>query len=83
MNNGLNFEKSLLKGYSNFMKIKLPQRIMFYVNGDQTDFPQNIVTLVRKDFQVRKSYTEVKLNSNCFMLDFMHMVQVDMKVGLQ
>ena len=33
MNNGLNFEKSLLKGYTNFMKTKLPQHIMFYVNG--------------------------------------------------
>ncbi|XP_059590474.1 inactive poly [ADP-ribose] polymerase RCD1 isoform X1 [Vitis vinifera] len=83
MNYGPNFEKSLLKGYSNFMKTELPQRIMFYVNGDWKDFPQNIITLVRKDFQVRKSYTEVELNGNCFMLDFMHMVRVDMKTGLQ
>ena len=76
-----NFQKSLLKGYSNFMKTELPQRIMFYVNGDWNDFPQNVVDLVKKDFQVRKSYIEVEFNGNCFMLDFMHMVRVDMRTG--
>lgn len=83
VNYGPNFQKPLLKGYLNLMKTGLPQRLMFYVNGDWNDFPQNIVNLVRKDFQPRKSYIEFELNGDRFMLDFMHMVQLDMKTGSQ
>ncbi|WJZ82748.1 hypothetical protein VitviT2T_002479 [Vitis vinifera] len=83
MNSGSNFGKTLLKYYSNFMKTELPQRIMFYLNGEWTDFPEDLVGLVKKDFQVKKSYIEVELNNNHFMIDFLHMKRVDLKTGME
>ena len=83
MNCGSNFGKTLLKYYSNFMKTALPQRIMFYLNGEWTDFPEDLVDLVKKDFQVRKSHVEVELNNNRFMIDFLHMKRVDLKTGIE
>lgn len=83
MNCGSNFGKTLLKYYSNFMRTALPQRIMFYSNGEWTDLPEDLVGLVKKDFQVKKSYVEVELNNNQFMIDFLHMKRVDLKTGIE
>ncbi|KAI3881645.1 hypothetical protein MKW92_018984 [Papaver armeniacum] len=64
---GSHFKKSLLKNYSNFMKSGLPQRLMYY-NGDWADFPEGFIGL----FKGQRS-----------VLDFLHMVQIDLKTGLQ
>ncbi|CAK9173440.1 unnamed protein product [Ilex paraguariensis] len=78
-----NFQKSLLRYYSNFMKSGLPQRLMCYQNGEWVDFPQDFVALVRKDFQEKKAATEVEFNDHLFVLDFLHMMRLDLKTGLQ
>ncbi|OVA02871.1 Poly(ADP-ribose) polymerase [Macleaya cordata] len=80
---GLHFKKSLLKNYSNFMKSGLPQRLMFYHNGDWADFPEGFIGLVKEDFRVKKAAIEVEFKGNRSVLDFLHMVQIDLKTGLQ
>ncbi|KAI3918486.1 hypothetical protein MKX01_041806 [Papaver californicum] len=79
---GSHFKKSLLKNYSNFMKSGLPQRLMYY-NGDWADFPEGFVGLVKEDFRVKKAAVEVEFKGQRSVLDFLHMVQIDLKTGLQ
>ncbi|XP_059443121.1 inactive poly [ADP-ribose] polymerase RCD1-like isoform X2 [Corylus avellana] len=78
---GSNFGRSLQRCYANFKKTGTPQRLMFYQNGQWSDFPQHIVDMVREDFQVKKPAMEVKLKGHPFMLDFLHMFQMDLKTG--
>ncbi|XP_057976361.1 inactive poly [ADP-ribose] polymerase RCD1-like [Malania oleifera] len=77
------FRKSLVRHYSNFLKSGFPQRIMFYQNGEWTDFPQDLVGMVGKDFQVKKTAVEVDLDGHRILLDFLHMIRLDLKTGLQ
>lgn len=80
---GCHFRKSLLRCNSNFSKTGLPKRVMFYENGEWIDFPQHVVGLVEEEFQLRKSAFEVEVNGHRFMLDFLHMIQLDLKSGFQ
>ncbi|XP_059656880.1 inactive poly [ADP-ribose] polymerase RCD1-like [Cornus florida] len=80
---GSRLKKSLPKNYSNFIQSGLPQRLLFYQNSQWTDFPQDIVDLVREGFRVKKAATEVQFNGYHLMLDFLYMIQVDLKTGLQ
>ncbi|KAA8533905.1 hypothetical protein F0562_031422 [Nyssa sinensis] len=77
------FRRFLLRNYSNFMKSGLPCRLMFYENGKWIDFPQDFVGLVKKDLQVKKAVTEVEFNGLVLVLDFLHMMRLDLKTGLQ
>uniref|UniRef100_A0A5B6ZDM9 Putative inactive poly(ADP-ribose) polymerase RCD1-like n=1 Tax=Davidia involucrata TaxID=16924 RepID=A0A5B6ZDM9_DAVIN len=77
------FRRSLLRNYSNFTKSGLPKRLMFYENGKWTDFPQDFIGLVKKDLQVKKAVTEVEFNGHAIVLDFLHMMRLDLKTGLQ
>lgn len=76
-------KRSLLKYYSNFKKSGLPQRLMCYRNGEWTDFPQEVVSLVKKDFQIKRAATEVELDGHLFVIDFLHMMKLDLKTGMQ
>uniref|UniRef100_A0A5B6ZI25 Putative inactive poly(ADP-ribose) polymerase RCD1-like n=1 Tax=Davidia involucrata TaxID=16924 RepID=A0A5B6ZI25_DAVIN len=80
---GSHFKKSFLKNYSDFMRSGLPQRLLFYQNGEWNDFPQDIVELVREGFKVKKVAVEVQFNGSHLMLDILYMIQVDLKTGLQ
>ncbi|XP_021635339.2 inactive poly [ADP-ribose] polymerase RCD1 [Hevea brasiliensis] len=80
---GYCFRRSLLRCYSNFMKTGVPQRLMFYQNGEWTDFSQDLVALVRKDLQEKKPAIEVELEGHLYVLDLLHMFRVDMKTGFQ
>lgn len=75
--------KSLLKYYLNFKRSGLPHRLMCYKNGEWTDFSRDIVVSVRKDLQVKKAAIEVEFDGSSFVLDFLHMMQLDLKTGLQ
>ncbi|XP_059656878.1 inactive poly [ADP-ribose] polymerase RCD1-like isoform X2 [Cornus florida] len=77
------FRRSLLQNYSNFTKSGPPQRLLFYQNGKWTDFPQDFVCLIKNDLQVKKEATEVEYNGHSFLLDFLHMMRLDLKTGLQ
>ena len=80
---GSHFRTSLLKCYLNFMKSGVPQRLMFYQNGEWTDLPKNLVEMVREDLIVKKATSEIELNGRQYVLDFLHMFKVDLKTGLQ
>lgn len=80
---GSHFRTSLLKCYLNFRKSGIPQRLMFYQNGEWIDFPKDLVELVRNDLVVKKTASEIELNGRPYMLDFLHMFKVDLRTGLQ
>ncbi|KAI7744831.1 hypothetical protein M8C21_018223 [Ambrosia artemisiifolia] len=75
--------KTLLKNYSNFTRSGLPQRLLFSQDGDWVDFPQEIIDLVKEDFRAKKTSIEVKCSWCHFILDILHMVQIDLKTGAQ
>ncbi|XP_010245245.1 PREDICTED: inactive poly [ADP-ribose] polymerase RCD1-like isoform X2 [Nelumbo nucifera] len=77
------FRKSLLKNYSNFMKSGPIQRLMFYQNDEWTDFPVELLALIREDFQRKKVAIEVEFNDHHSLMDFFHMIEVDLKTGVQ
>ncbi|KAI4314521.1 hypothetical protein L6164_027421 [Bauhinia variegata] len=82
-NHGAHFRQSLLRCYFNFKKSGRPKRLMFYQNGEWTNFPQDVVDLVRKDLEIKKAAVEVEFNGHRLVLDFLHMYQMDLKTGLQ
>ncbi|KAL6985719.1 hypothetical protein U1Q18_019093 [Sarracenia purpurea var. burkii] len=77
------FKKSLVQCYSNFSKSGVPQRLMFYQNGEWRDFPQDLFGMIKQDLQVKKAATEVEFNGHLFLVDFLHMIRLDLKTGLQ
>ncbi|KAK6947379.1 RST domain [Dillenia turbinata] len=80
---GSQFRKSLLKNYTNFKKSVSPKRVMFYQDNDWVDFPKDLVDLIKKDFELKKATTEVDFNGNQYILDFLHMFQLNLKTGAQ
>ena len=81
--NESHFGRSLLKCYLNFKKSGLPQRLMFYQNGDWTDLSGDIVEMVKRDLLVKKPFSEIVLNGRSYVLDFLHMFKVNMETGFQ
>lgn len=77
------FRTSLLKCYLNFMRSGAPQRLMYHENGDWTDFPKDLLEMVRKDVVAKKATTEIELNGRQYVLDFLHMFKVDLRSGVQ
>lgn len=73
--------KHILRNYRDFMRSGLPQRLLFHQDGGWNDFPQNIISLVREDFQMKKAVFEVAYHNQLFLLDFVHMVYIDTETG--
>ncbi|EXB66504.1 Inactive poly [ADP-ribose] polymerase RCD1 [Morus notabilis] len=80
---GSHFRRSFLKCYVNFMKSGMPQRLMFYQNGEWTDFPGDLIGMVRKDLVIKKATSEIALNGRHYVLDFLHMFKMDLETGFQ
>lgn len=74
---------SLYRGYSNFMKSGIPKHIMFYDNGEWINFPRGLLDLVVEDLQVKKASLEIEFNGQHCVLDFLHMLFLDLDTGLQ
>ncbi|KAF3449363.1 hypothetical protein FNV43_RR10091 [Rhamnella rubrinervis] len=83
MISGSHFKRSLLTSYSNFMKSGMPKRLMFYENGEWTEFPHELVDRVRKELQVKRAVVDVELRGQRYVLDFLHMSRLDLDKGLQ
>ncbi|KAK1261832.1 Inactive poly [ADP-ribose] polymerase RCD1 [Acorus gramineus] len=79
---GCYLKKSVVNNYSNFMKSGLPQRLLFCLDGEWNDFPMDIITLLRSDFESRKAIVEVAFEGHRFLLDFVHMTQIDLATGM-
>lgn len=75
--------RSLLRYYSNFDKTGVPQRLMFYQNGEWLDFPQDLVALIRNDLAVKKAAIEVEFEDRRYVLDFLHMFRLEVASGLR
>uniref|UniRef100_A0A803PG16 Inactive poly [ADP-ribose] polymerase RCD1-like n=1 Tax=Cannabis sativa TaxID=3483 RepID=A0A803PG16_CANSA len=80
---GSHSRTSLLKCYLNFMRSGAPQRLMFHQNGKWTDFPEDLVEMVRKDVIAKKATSEIELHGRQYVLDFLHMFKVDLRSGFQ
>ncbi|KAK4261484.1 hypothetical protein QN277_004473 [Acacia crassicarpa] len=81
--NETHFRQSLLRCYLNFKKSGRPERLLFYQNNEWNDYPQGIVDLVRKDFEVKNAAIEIEFDDRQILLDFLHMYQMDLKAGSQ
>ncbi|MFS7888430.1 putative WWE domain, poly(ADP-ribose) polymerase, catalytic domain, RST domain-containing protein [Helianthus anomalus] len=75
--------KSLLKNYLNFTKSGVLKHLLFSQDGQWNDFSQDVIDLVKEDFLAKKLSIEVKFNGRHVMLDILHMVEVDLKTGVQ
>ncbi|CAN1256557.1 Inactive poly [ADP-ribose] polymerase RCD1 [Linum perenne] len=80
---GVQCKKSLLQRYLNFSRTGVPERLMFYQNGEWTNFSEDLVALVRKDLRLKKGVIEVEFEGHRCMLDFLHMCRLDLKTGLE
>lgn len=79
----LQSKNSLLRYYSNLKRSAPPARLMCYQKGEWTNLPQEVVTSVKKDFQMRKAASEVELGGKLFLIDFLHMMKLDLETGTQ
>ncbi|XP_027915380.1 inactive poly [ADP-ribose] polymerase RCD1-like [Vigna unguiculata] len=82
-NAGSHVGKSLSNRFLSYKKSGKPARLMFYKNGEWVDFPRDILDLVKKDLEIKKSVVEVELNGYHMVLNFFHMYKLNMKTGLQ
>ncbi|OMO77385.1 hypothetical protein CCACVL1_15042 [Corchorus capsularis] len=73
--------RSLLLCYSNFKKTGIPQRIMFFENDGWTDFPHDLIALIKKDLDAKQPFIEVEIGGQSFVLDLLHMFRLDRKTG--
>lgn len=73
----------LLRYYLNFRRSGLPQRLMYYQKGQWIDFPENIMSTAKQDLRIKKSAMEVVFNGKNYVLDFFHMMMLDLKSGVQ
>ncbi|GMJ00234.1 RADICAL-INDUCED CELL DEATH1, ARABIDOPSIS THALIANA P8 (INTERACTING PROTEIN), REDOX IMBALANCED 1 [Hibiscus trionum] len=80
---GNHLKSSLLLCYSNFKKTGIPKRIMFFEKGEWTDFPQDLISSIRKDLHSKKPFIEMEKDGQSFVLDFLHMFQLDRNTGLK
>ncbi|KAK9120526.1 hypothetical protein Syun_018143 [Stephania yunnanensis] len=71
------------EGLLKFYEERLPQRLMFYQNLEWVDFPKDTINLIKEDFLGKKAAIQLEHKGCEFLFDFIHMVQVDMKTGLQ
>ncbi|KAL8138147.1 hypothetical protein V2J09_004148 [Rumex salicifolius] len=75
--------RSLHQSYSNFMKSEIPYRLMRYVSDEWVDIPSEVIGFIRKEFELKKGVVEVNLLGHHLLLDFLHMVHLNLKTGLE
>uniref|UniRef100_A0A6V7QPJ4 Inactive poly [ADP-ribose] polymerase RCD1-like n=1 Tax=Ananas comosus var. bracteatus TaxID=296719 RepID=A0A6V7QPJ4_ANACO len=77
------FDRHIIQSYRNFLSSGLPQRVLSNENGEWKDFPENIIDLIRRDFQSKKAITEAAYQDQQLLLDFVHMICIDLETGLK
>ncbi|KAL4196069.1 hypothetical protein AMTRI_Chr04g181500 [Amborella trichopoda] len=75
--------KSIVNNYENFLKSGLPRRLMYLSYGDWIDFPKFAANLLIEAFKVRNSAIEVILDGCLYLVDFLHMVRINLESGVQ
>ncbi|XP_059074615.1 probable inactive poly [ADP-ribose] polymerase SRO2 [Cryptomeria japonica] len=74
---------AVVENYSKFKKSGVPARVMYFCEGDWMDFPSEIAVLVKQALQDDKTAVEVAVDGVSCLLDFLHMLQIDLKSGAQ
>lgn len=69
--------------YRNFLKSGLPRRIMFYSDGEWTDFPKKVTTSVVDAFAAKRSSIQILIDEVDHVLDFFSMVAINLENGNQ
>ncbi|RLN38696.1 inactive poly [Panicum miliaceum] len=67
----------ILESYWNFKTSGLPVRVLFYQHGDWSDFPEDVVNLAQRDFQLKRPITTAVFQNKRILLDFIHMICLD------
>lgn len=75
--------RSLLRCYSNFNRTSVPQRVMFYSEGEWKDLPNDAMAFIRKDLENKKAAVEYEFDGQHFVIDFLHMLQMNLKTCVQ
>ncbi|XP_057821228.1 inactive poly [ADP-ribose] polymerase RCD1 isoform X2 [Cryptomeria japonica] len=75
--------KLFLHNYDNFRKSSLPKRVMHFWEGEWNDFPVNTLAPLKEAFQAGKAVSDVSIDSSSYLVDFLHMVLIDLKNGMQ
>ncbi|KAF3773422.1 putative inactive poly ADP-ribose polymerase [Nymphaea thermarum] len=73
--------KSMINNYANFRR--LPKRIMFFSKGEWCDFPAHLRETLVDAFGSNRSAVEVALDAQTCLVDFLHMLLIDLSSGLQ
>jgi hypothetical protein len=68
---------NILEWYKNFKTSGLPMRVLYYQQGKWRDFPEHVVNLVQRDFQLKRPITNAVFQNQQVLLDFMHMIFLD------
>jgi hypothetical protein len=67
----------ILERYKKFKTSGLPVRVLYYQQGKWRDFPEQVVNLVQRDFQLKRPITNAVYQNQQVLLDFMHMICLD------
>eukprot|EP00252_Welwitschia_mirabilis_P003594 TRINITY_DN13651_c0_g1_i10.p1 TRINITY_DN13651_c0_g1~~TRINITY_DN13651_c0_g1_i10.p1 ORF type:complete len:683 (+),score=89.98 TRINITY_DN13651_c0_g1_i10:218-2266(+) len=75
--------KVAVQNYRNFAKSALPRRLMYFSNGAWKDYPLEVAEVMKRAFARGMSTTEIKLNGMVHLIDFLRMLQIDLRFGIQ
>lgn len=75
--------KAILHNYGNFRKSAVPERLMYYWNGGWNDFSVEASESLRKAFSDGMPSIEVVIDESRYLVDFLRMLQIDLRVGCQ
>ncbi|CAN6478920.1 unnamed protein product [Victoria cruziana] len=74
--------KSMIDNYANFRKSGLPKRVMFFSKGEWCNFPAHLMGPLVDAFGSNRSAVEVALDGQMCLVDFLHMLLIDLRSGL-
>ncbi|CAI9095284.1 OLC1v1031191C1 [Oldenlandia corymbosa var. corymbosa] len=69
--------------YTHFLRSGVPQRLMVHEEGEWVDYPSGILASLKKDLEMKKATIEIQDNKSHIVLDFLHMLQLDLETGVQ
>lgn len=76
-------DKTILHNYGNFRKSAVPERLMYYWNSGWNDFSAEASDSLRKAFSGGMPTTEVVIDGSRYLVDFLRMLQIDLRVGCE
>ncbi|XP_074276393.1 inactive poly [ADP-ribose] polymerase RCD1 [Silene latifolia] len=79
----LSRHRSVSRYYRNYTKSGTPKRLMFYLNGGWVDHDAEVITLVRREFELKKATIEVKFSGHHLVFDFVRMAQFNFLTALE